>query len=32
VAAAGGSLSLDTTYTSGARFVVHLPEAEVPPS
>jgi two-component system NtrC family sensor kinase len=29
VAAAGGSLSLDTTYTSGARFVVHLPEAEV---
>jgi C4-dicarboxylate-specific signal transduction histidine kinase len=28
VAAAGGSLSLDTTYTSGARFVVHLPEAE----
>ena len=32
VAAAGGSLSLDTAYTSGARFVVHLPEAEVPRS
>jgi len=29
LAAVGGSLSLDTSYTSGARFVVHLPEAEV---
>jgi two-component system, NtrC family, sensor kinase len=32
LAAAGGSLSLDTSYRSGARFVVHLPEAEVQPS
>ncbi len=28
VAAAGGSLSLDTTQGAGARFIVHLPVAE----
>jgi two-component system, NtrC family, sensor kinase len=32
VAAAGGSLSLDTSYTGGARFVVQLPVAEPPQS
>jgi len=28
LAAAGGSLSLDATYTAGARFLVQLPVAE----
>jgi C4-dicarboxylate-specific signal transduction histidine kinase len=32
VAAAGGSLSLDTAYSGGARFVVQLPVAEATPS
>jgi two-component system NtrC family sensor kinase len=32
VAAAGGSLSLDATFTGGARFVVQLPVAEPAPA